>query len=175
MVYDEKLNTWYKFTAPESDTYAICVKKVGSDINKIIISNGYQLRYYNVADYQDRGKTDYVQITATMRTKTFGFIDGISYCRLRRLWLNYFEPALLSGVSTTIKIYDTVSGTDVQYVRTTATGEKELLLITDAMTNGGSLKLARKLYFEISGIGFISFVALKFGYKAIRRGSQVGN
>jgi hypothetical protein len=153
-IYDVKIDTWYKFTVNGGEVLL-------DDDNLLIGSNTYVLRYGDAS--QDVIGGIAYDINATMRTKTFGFPDGIAYGRLRFLYCNF--------VTAPSNIVFTIQDPDLDKNRTLTlnniiTKSFTFKRITDALS--GTLTKFKKIYINIEGIGITQFLGLKLEYRSVR-------
>lgn len=153
-IYDVKIGTWYKFNVSGGEV-------LFDDDNLLIGSNAYILRY-GEASQDVIGGVAY-DIEVIMRTKTFGFPDGISYGRLRYVYGNFITAP--SDVVFTIQDTD-LDKNRVLTLSNILTKPFTFKRVTDALT--GTLTKFKKLYINIEGIGLTQFLGLKLEYRSVR-------
>ncbi len=176
IIYDTKIKTWYKFSI--NDVRCIVEKKYGSSIGTLLLgvnvvnvdSNSYVVQYDKTV-FQDTQTGTTTDITATLKTKTFG--DLISLIRLRHFFINYTTMVTTSpSDSTSFIITNADSGT-------TQTGSESLNSNTVSSKRyvvdgfSGTAGLYNKFNLTISGTPFKKLSAIKIGFRTKRRGMTV--
>lgn len=167
LVYDLKLNTWYKFSITKAD--AIGYKRYGTGANTLLVGDGTYVIKYDTTVTADNQAGSTTQYQMTLATKTYVVPEGIGKIRLRKYWANYLKTASQDITST---ISDPDSADNVSASDTTGSGSKNYEVVTDAMISGGTLKVARKVNFTLTGVGLEQLYGLKLQYNPINRGSR---
>jgi len=196
LIYDAKLQTWYKFFVPITTEgwQTVIEKQHGDNRGSIIIGNykNSMLKYYVRTSLADYGNKDYAldglgdfaldgeddvayigagtkEIEPSLVTKQF-YANGL--VRLHKVVVNYEKR---DGKSIVIEIIDPDSGGFVKNVDQVdslyASGVKTIKKYTDGFD--GTLKRTEKLKIKIYGAGLETFINLRvlyipddFGYKS---------
>jgi hypothetical protein len=148
------LQTWYTFTITKNDALL--------DDDDLLIGDGLYLLKYGSA-YQDVEVDTAVNINCKLRTKTFGFNDGITYGRLRFFYINF----VTSPSNVIFRIVDTDLNVNRELTLTNIVSKPiTIKRVTDALT--GSMKKFKKLYFEIEGVGIRELFGMKIEFRTVR-------
>ncbi len=166
LVYDYNLETWYKFTTTTAP-YTAKIKENTNDIGTILTTSGTYLLWYSEAVVDGDTGSD-VQITAKLRTKTFG--EAIALLRLRKLKFNYKK---LDGQNVVITLVNPDTTTTNTYTDSTdATIDDGWKLYESPIKETDSLKETSKFYINIEGAGLTTFGTLNLTVKPILRGKR---
>jgi len=180
LIYDMKLDTWYKFKRTQSDSEdfkTIYFTKYGSTEQLLSNADAYITQYNNLnsASAVTRADTEIgstQQISPVIRTKTFKSPDGITLTRLRKLKFDYRK---LDGQNVTVTITDDdipstivlTDSTDSSNANYTKLYESGIGRDTD------TLKETRSFYVTIQGAGLERFDSLRIEGRPIHKGKQV--
>lgn len=180
LVYDIKMDTWYKFKRTQSgseDFKTIYFTKYGSSEQLLSNADAYISLYNDITDYSvitradsEIGSTQ--QISPVIRTKAFKFPDGVSLARLRKLKLDYTK---VDDQNTTITVRDNdTSGTIVLTDSTNSTNSNDSKLYESGIgRDSDTLKTTRSFDVTIQGAGIERFDNLRVEYRPIHKGKQV--
>jgi hypothetical protein len=160
LCYDTKLKDWYKFSITKAD--ALLIKEHGTSAGAILQANGNFITKYNEDSEVDNEAGADVEISTSIRTKTFIPQDGISKGRSRYLHLRYVKK---SSQDVVVTITDPFNSTSKTYNDASGSGEKQIELDTDTMT--GTLKEYKKVYFDMTN--FNKFLDGRFESDPVRR------
>lgn len=165
-IYDEKLDTWYKFSI--STAYSVTEKRIGSSTGTILIGCLKYLAKYDIAALVDTNSDLTTAISVSLITKTFTFPEGLHEARLRKLWVNYtsvFDDRISNNI--THKLYDVETAEQKTLIETIESPNfRRIELITDSMD--GELIRSAKFYCEISGSSLNEFSAFILEYRPVR-------
>ena len=167
LVYDTKLNTWYKFSITKAD--AIGYKRYGTGANTLLVGDGTYIIKYDTTVTADNQAGSTTQYQMAVTTKTYVVPEGIGKFRIRKYWANYLKTASQDITST---ISDPDTSDNISASDSTGSGSKNYEAITDAMISGGTLKVCRKVSFTLTGVGLEQLYGLKLQYNPINRGSR---
>jgi hypothetical protein len=180
LVYDIKMDTWYKFKRTQSgseDFKTIYFTKYGSSQQLLSNADAYISLYNDITDYSvitradsEIGSTQ--QISPVIRTKAFKFPDGVSLARLRKLKLDYTK---VDDQNTTITVRDNdTSETIVLTDSTNSTNSNDSKLYESGIgRDSDTLKTTRSFDVTIQGAGLERFDNLRVEYRPIKRGKAV--
>lgn len=170
IIYDIKLDTWYRFTRTQTGTEdfkAVHFTEYGSSEEFLSNCDDFITIYNQLSSSSSATRADTetgstVQITPEARTKTFTFQDGITKARLRRGDLEYNK----------------VTGQDTSLTVTTTTASS---LFTDNTSSGvklyepsfASVAKTRNVYFTFAGAGFLEWGQFRCEYRPIKEGYAV--
>ena len=182
LVFDEKLETWYKFL-PDTEnplSWESCIEKIYG-INKGVLLFGHSL-IGQVSKYDTSVTVDtYTTLISTeiqclLQTKTFTVNDPNVLIRLRRILANYKKKAGIANPTHYLYSID-----DGLYRQSTdgivvVDGYTTNTLVTDAMTGGiapnNVLTTTNKFYYQIYGTALNEFNGLDVDYRIINRGRR---
>ena len=182
LVFDEKLEAWYKFL-PDTEnplSWESCIEKIYGT-NKGALLFGHSL-IGQVSKYDTSVTVDtYTALISTeiqclLQTKTFTVSDPNVLIRLRRILANYKKKAGIANPTHYIYSMD-----DGLYRQSTdgisvVEGYTTNVLVTDAMTGGiapnNVLVTTNKFYYQIYGTALNEFNGLNIDYRTINRGRR---
>lgn len=162
-IYDELVNTWYKFSITNNG--ALIEKKHGTYAKDLIIGDGKFVIRYDDSLTVDQEGGDEAVITSLLRTKTL--VSSINLYRLRFLLVNM--NLVVGSLTYLIVNPDNSEQKTITETKTVSVGTIKKYL--DQLT--GLLQIANKFYIEISGDSLKELYALRVEYKALRRGRAV--
>ena len=180
LVYDEKLEAWYKFVtdSTSADIRLIAEKKHGTYAGNILITDTHHftvLRYDTTTslDY-DEGATPGAndrEIVTVLATKMFTVNDPNKLVRPRKLFVSYKKKDGQNVVHTITNPDSGNAPTNTDSTNSTyANDYKRQRIVTDGMT-GTVIKTCAKIKYTIQGAE--EFNALSLEYNVINRGSRV--
>jgi len=178
LVYDMKLDTWYKFKRTQSaseDFKTIYFTKYGSSEQLLSNADTYVSIYNELGDSPTATRADTEigstrQISPVVTSKTFKFPEGISLARLRKLKFDYSK---VTSQDTSIIITDADTATTIVLTDNTGSGKK--LYESGIGKDTDTLKITRAFNVSIQGAGMEVFDNLRIEYRPIKRGKLVGN
>ncbi|GJQ44061.1 MAG: hypothetical protein JETCAE03_35590 [Ignavibacteriaceae bacterium] len=178
LVYDLKLDTWYKFKRTQSaseDFKTIYFTKYGSSEQLLSNADTYVSIYNELGDSPTATRADTEigstrQISPVVTSKTFKFPEGISLARLRKLKFDYSK---VTSQDTSIIITDADTATTIVLTDNTGSGKK--LYESGIGKDTDTLKITRAFNVSIQGAGMEVFDNLRIEYRPIKRGKLVGN
>lgn len=180
LVYDMKLDTWYKFKRTQSgseDFKTIYFTKYGSPEQLLSNADDYVTLYNDITDYSVITRADTEvgttqQISPVIRTKTFKSPDGITLTRLRKLKFDYRK---LDGQNVTVTITDDdIPSTIVLTDSTNSSNANYTKLYESGIgRDTDTLKETRSFYVTIQGAGLERFDSLRIEGRPIHKGKQV--
>jgi hypothetical protein len=200
-VYDLKTDSWYIFKVDSYASQYTCIieKEIGTYKGTFILSddtNGY-LHFYDETSDRDFSEFEYlldeygevltdeydnplvseisetyIDISPTLRTKTFTLDDQITLVRLREMFADYKKR---NNQNIVIKIENPDTEEYRVYTDTEnstySSRYKSPRKITDGLS--GNLKYCNKLYIEASGAGLDELNGLKLVYRDVMRRRRV--
>jgi hypothetical protein len=176
LVYDLKMETWYKFKRTQSaseDFKTIYFTKYGSSQELLSNSDNYISIYNELGDQPTATRADTEigstrQISPVVTSKNFKFSDGITLARLRKLKFDYTK---VNAQDTSIIITDADTGTTIVLTDNTGSGLK---LFEDGIGKAtDTLKISRAFNVSVQGAGMERWDNLRIEYRPIRRGKAV--
>lgn len=113
LVYDEKIETWYKFTANSQSWESVIEKKFGSYRGGLLFGHSslQVISKYVVADKLDYDGSTTYQITPTLKTKTYIFNEPTALARPRLFHSNYYKRDGQSVVHTFTSVDENITHT----------------------------------------------------------------
>ncbi len=182
LVFDEKLETWYKFLPDATNplSWQSCIEKVyGTDKGALLFGHltiGQVSKYDTSVSVDTYSALILTEIQCLLQTKTFTVSDPNVLIRLRRMLANYKKKAGIAN--PTHYIYSLDDGLYRQITDTAAVADGYVtnILVTDAMTGGSApnntLMITNKFYYQIYGTGLTEFNGLNIDYRLINRGRR---
>ena len=176
LIYDIKLECWYKFSIPFTSITSFCAttRVFGTDKDKIIVggsTDGY-LGYYNTSLTGTDAYPSSTNITVQIRTKTFSLPSGVPLVRPRHIWINEEVSASASIVHTLGFPDSGLSITSTESVSTAVTQVKKIVTDSMSTTGGSRVTSCNKFYYDITGTKWLQFIGLQFDGIVLNRGRR---
>lgn len=159
-VYDERENCWYEFVSGSMTIKSLAEMLYGSDKGKLLLGVFAEaiMLYYDEStklDYSTTGSDEDTDISCAIKSKHWTKGETVTF-RLLELWSNYKKE---DDKTVTHLIINPETSSQVTANDTTnsavSSDYKNYYQVTDGMT--GTLKRAKKLRYEISGVGLEEF------------------
>jgi len=170
LIYDEKVQTWYKFAPLWSamDIQCACEKTQGSSKGTLLFGDSGTAQAvfkYDTTAILDDATND---ITPLIKFKTLTMNENTYLARLRKILCNYKKADHKSVAHYLYDVDSWVSKTATDSTNATnSTDYKNYSLVTDAMT--GTLQRSPKFYYQIAGAGLAEFSNMVLWYRTEKR------